>query len=82
MQAGLDAVLWQDLADVQGQTSKAVDALQAIVHAIQEGKVGQPTPTDSRRLDRLMVLAELLYNEVNRWSTDLDIPRNGNGKLS
>lgn len=70
----LDVILWEDLGSVQGQTNKAIEALQTIRRAIQNGEVGQPSHQDSKRLDRLMVLAELLYSEIRHWADDLDIP--------
>ncbi len=69
----LDAILWEDLNNVQGQTDKAIQALHRIRRAIQEGQIGQPTHEDSKRLDRLMVLAELLLNEIRGWTTDLEL---------
>jgi hypothetical protein len=82
MYAGLDSVLWEDLNNIQGQTHKAIEMLQVIVRAIQDGRIGQPTPQDSKRLDRLIVLAELLYAEINRWTDDLNISLPKNGKSS
>lgn len=67
----LDVLLWEDLGSVQGQAHKAIEALQTIRRAIQEGQIGQPTYLDSKRLDRLVVLAELLYSEIRGWSDDI-----------
>jgi hypothetical protein len=59
--------LWEDMSEVQSRLEKALATLQALQRAIQEGRINQPTRQDSKRLNRLVVLAELLYSETRPW---------------
>ena len=79
----LKSVLWSDLVQVQAQIDKTLATLHALQSAIDNGAVDQPSRQDSKRLNRLMVLADLLYSEVNPWNEKLDLtllPANGNGR--
>jgi hypothetical protein len=68
MQSDLQSfVLWEDLSEIEARIEKTLATLQSLQHAIEEGLVGQPTRQDSKRLNRLVVLAELLYNESRSW---------------
>jgi hypothetical protein len=68
MQSDLQSsVLWEDLTEIQARIEKTLATLQSLQHAIEEGRVGQPTRQDSKRLNRLVVLAELLYSETRSW---------------
>jgi hypothetical protein len=78
MAGSIDSILWEDLREVQGRIGKALSVLQALERAIEEGKVDQPSHQDSKRLNRLMVLADLLYAELCPWNEEL-IP-SGNGR--
>jgi hypothetical protein len=83
MHSDFDSVLWEDLGEAQSRIRRALDALQAIQHAIQDGLIDQPTRQDSKRLNRLAVLADLLYTEIGPWAdelAELTLPR-GNGRL-
>lgn len=83
MPSDLKSVLWSDLADVQAQVNKTLATLHALQRAIDEGSIDQPSRQDSKRLNRLMVLADLLYSEVNPWNETLNLallPANGNGR--
>lgn len=71
MPTDLQAILWEDLGEAQARLRKTLAALQALQHAIQDGKIDQPTHQDSTRLNRLMVLADLLYAEIRPWTADL-----------
>lgn len=68
-----DLVLWEDLDDIQARTQRALDLLQQITHAIDSGRIDQPTRQDSKRLNRLLALAELLHAEIDRWTGELDL---------
>jgi hypothetical protein len=69
MQGDLQSsVLWEDLSEIETRIEKTLATLQSLQLAIEEGHVGQPTRQDSKRLNRLMVLAELLYSETRSWS--------------
>ncbi len=69
MQSDLQSsVLWEDLSEIEARIEKTLATLQYLQRAIEEGQVGQPTRQDSKRLNRLVVLAELLYNETRSWS--------------
>ncbi len=59
--------LWEDMNEVQSRLEKALATLQALQRAIQDGRMNQPTRQDSNRLNRLVVLAELLYSETRPW---------------
>ena len=68
-----DLVLWEDLDDIQARTQRALDLLQRITHAIDGGRIDQPPRQDSKRLNRLLALAELLHAEIDRWTGELDL---------
>ncbi|MBI5958382.1 MAG: hypothetical protein HY866_06600 [Chloroflexi bacterium] len=80
MQPDLHSILWEDLSEAQSRLDKALDVLQSLYRAIEEGKVDQPTHQDSTRLNRLMVLADLLYAEIRPWADELlpNRPTNNN----
>jgi hypothetical protein len=80
MTPDLHSILWEDLSEAQSRIGKTLAALQKLEHAIEEGQVDQPTHQDSNRLNRLMVLADLLYAEIRPWTEELlPTPRNNNG---
>ncbi len=60
----LHSIFWEDLDNAQTRIQQAMTALQSLQNAIQTGQIDQPTRQDSKRLNRLMVLAELLYAEI------------------
>lgn len=70
---GLDAILWEDLDEVQSHTQKVLGALQVLERAIREGRIGQPTREDSKRLNQLVALTDLLHAEVSRWADELGL---------
>ena len=82
METSLSSILWEDLSEAQSRIGKALSALQALQHAIEEGVVDQPTHQDSKRLNRLMVLAELLYSEIRPWTSELAARTNPGGRRS
>jgi hypothetical protein len=82
VETSMSSILWEDLSEAQSRIGKALSALQALQHAIEEGVVDQPTHQDSKRLNRLMVLAELLYSEIRPWTSELVTRDNANGRRS
>ena len=66
-----NTVLWEDLDNTRSRVQHILAALQSLQHAIQTGQIDQPTRQDSKRLNRLAVLAELLYAEVRPWTDEL-----------
>lgn len=74
--SGSSDLLWEDLGIVDQKAAQAYEMLQAILTKINEGKIGQPSRLDSQHLNRLMVLADLLYSELRNWADDL-APENG-----
>ena len=82
METSLSSILWEDLSEAQSRIGKALSALQALQRAIEEGLVDQPTHQDSKRLNRLMVLAELLYSEIRPWTSELTAGTSPNGRRS
>jgi hypothetical protein len=84
MQSDLQSsILWEDLSEAKARIEKALATLQTLQHAIEEGGVGQPTRQDSKRLNRLVVLAELLYAETRPWfeeAVEIALPGK-NGRL-
>jgi hypothetical protein len=64
------SLLWEDLSEVEQRVHKALVTLQTLQRAIQNGHIGQPSRQDSKRLNRLVVLAELLSAEVRPWTED------------
>lgn len=64
------SVLWEDLSEVCARLEKTSETLRALERAVQDGRIGQPTRQDSKRLNRLVVLAELLYTETRPWSDE------------
>jgi hypothetical protein len=82
VETSLSSILWEDLTEAQSRIGKALSALQALQRAIEEGLVDQPTHQDSKRLNRLMVLAELLYSEIRPWTSELTAGANPNGRRS
>jgi hypothetical protein len=68
-----DLFLWEDLQDIEEKTHKALDALRGLEQAIRAGTVRHPTREDSSRLNRLLVLAELLYSEARPWIDELGL---------
>ncbi|NDJ78664.1 MAG: hypothetical protein GYB65_20635 [Chloroflexi bacterium] len=75
----MDTILWEDMQDVRHQAGKALDDLAAIWRAIEDGQVGLPSHQDSHRINRLMVLSDLLHTEIRGWLDELQI---GNPKIS
>lgn len=67
----LHSIFWEDLDNAQTRIQQAMTALQSLQNAIQTGQIDQPTRQDSKRLNRLMVLAELLYAEIRPWNDAL-----------
>ena len=67
MRSDLQAFLWADLSDVRARVQQIEAALQVLQAAIDEGRVDQPSREDSKRLNRLLVLAELVSSEVRPW---------------
>lgn len=82
MHGSVESILWEDLSEVQSRIGKALAVLQALEHAIQEGKVDQPTHQDSKRINRLIVLADLLYAELRPWTEELIASNNGHRPAS
>ena len=80
MQGAIESILWEDLSEAQSRIGKTLAVLQKLEHAIQEGQIDQPTHQDSKRLNRLMVLADLLYAEIRPWTDEL-VP-GSNGRLA
>lgn len=78
----MSSILWEDLSEAQSRIGKALSALQTLQRAIEEGLVDQPTHQDSKRLNRLMVLAELLYSEIRPWTSELAARTNPSGRRS
>lgn len=76
MPSDLQSILWDDLTKAQSRIDRALSALRSLEQAIQAGSVDQPTHQDSQRLNRLMVLADLLYAEIHPWTHELTSPRN------
>ncbi len=73
-------VLWEDLSTAQDRIQQTLNALQALQRAIEAGQLEQPTRQDSKRLNRMMVLADLLYNETEPWAETFPNPApSGNG---
>ena len=74
MQSDLQSfVLWEDLSEIEARIEKTLATLKSLQHAIEEGLVGQPTRQDSKHLNRLVVLAELLYNESRTWPGEKNV---------
>ena len=74
-------VLWEDLSTTQNRIQQTLTALQALQHAIEEGQIEQPTRQDSKRLNRMSVLADLLFHEIEPWTDahpNLIVSGNGN----
>lgn len=63
-------VLWEDLSTAKNRVQQTLTALQALQRAIEEGQIDQPTRQDSKRLNRLAVLADLLYGEIQPWADE------------
>jgi hypothetical protein len=63
-QMDLYTVLWEDLNNAQARVQDTLTALQALQQAVAAGQIDQPTRQDSKHLNRLLVLADLLYAEV------------------
>jgi hypothetical protein len=83
MQSDLQSsILWEDLSEVQARIEKVLVTLQTLQHAIEEGEIGQPTRQDSKRLNRLVVLADLLYAETRPWSEETEMVPGKNGHHS
>lgn len=72
-------ILWEDLGLVQAKAHKAYEMLQSILQSISDGEIDQPSRQDSQHMNRLMVLADLLYSELRSWSDDMSAQHNGNG---
>lgn len=70
---GFDDILWEDMSAVQSRTNNALEALELLRRAIQDGLLHQPTRQDSNRLNRLVVLTDLLNAEITRWIDELGI---------
>lgn len=72
MQSGLDSLLWEDLSAVENYTSRVCTTLENITIAIQNGIAGQPNREDSKRLNRLVVLTEMLTSEIETWAAEIE----------
>lgn len=72
MPSGLESLLWEDLGDIDGYTAGTREVLNRIIQSIQDGLIGQPNRQDSKHLNRLVVLTEMLYSEVKQWATEID----------
>jgi hypothetical protein len=84
MHSDLQNVLWEDLTNAQARLDRIADMLRAIHQRIEEANIDQPTRQDSKRLNRLTVLADLLYAEIIPWASELTetaLPRK-NGHLT
>ncbi len=71
MQSDLYSILWEDLAEAEGRIMKALSVLRELQHAVEQGQIDQPDRQDSYRLNRLMVLADLLYAETRPWTDEV-----------
>jgi len=71
MTGDLYSILWEDLAEAEGRILKVLSALRELQHAIEQGQIDQPDRQDSNRLNRLMVLADLLYAETRPWTDEI-----------
>lgn len=69
MQGNSD-LLWEDLGLVQRKAHQAYEMLQSIVNSVNAGELDQPSRQDSQHMNRLMVLADLLYAELRTWAED------------
>lgn len=81
MQGSPDLLLWEDLGLVCSKSHRANEILQAILDRVQQGQLDQPSRQDSQHLNRLIVLADLLCDELRSWANEIT-PRtkaNGNG---
>lgn len=65
------SLLWEDLDNAQARLQQTLNALQSLHHAIEAGQIDQPSRQDSKRLNRLMVLADLLYAEIGPLANNL-----------
>lgn len=72
MQSGLDSVLWEDLGEIENYTTRVCTTLETITSAIQDGIAGQPNREDSKRLNRLVVLTEMLTSEIEAWASEIE----------
>ncbi len=78
MSSAVNGILWEDLVSAQHRLRSALDALQMLQSAIENGRLGEPTRPDSRRLNHLLVLAELLHAEIQpRVDEHVGVRRNG-----
>lgn len=69
MQGNTD-LLWEDLELVQRKAHQAYEMLQSIVNSVNAGELDQPSRQDSQHMNRLIVLADLLYAELRTWAED------------
>lgn len=67
---GSQDVLWEDLDLVSNKAHEAVEMLQAMIQNVCDGQLDVPTRRDSQYLNRLMVIADLLCNELRSWSNE------------
>ncbi|MEW6579837.1 MAG: hypothetical protein AB1435_11655 [Chloroflexota bacterium] len=78
MSSTLNDILWEDLVNAQRQLRKCLDSLQTLQGAVEDGRLDDPTRLDSNRLNHLLVLAELLYAEIQPWVDErVGVRRNG-----
>lgn len=77
MQGSPDLLLWEDLGLVCNKAHRADEMLHALLTSVQQGQLDQPTRQDSQHLNRLIVLADLLIDELKLWTDN--ITPNGNG---
>ncbi|MBN1681210.1 MAG: hypothetical protein JW966_13065 [Anaerolineae bacterium] len=80
MKSGLDIILWEDLNAVQTSAQHTLESLHKIMQVIEKGNMDQPNHEDSQRLNRLVVLAELMNREIGHWSVKLGLSTNGHSK--
>jgi hypothetical protein len=71
MTGDLYSILWEDLAEAEGRILKVLSVLRELQHAVEQGQIDQPDRQDSNRLNRLMVLADLLYAETRPWTDEI-----------
>ena len=78
MSSALNGILWEDLVSAQQRLRSSLAALEMLQSAVESGRLGEPTRLDSRRLNHLLVLAELLHAEIQPWMDEhIGVRRNG-----
>ena len=77
MQGSPDLLLWEDLGLVYNKAHRANEMLQSLLDSVQQGRLDQPSRQDSQHLNRLIVLADLLIDELRLWTDDIAPSSNG-----